>query len=795
MSAVVAVQPTAIAADKSTGERGGELKAGGHSATIRYTEYGIPHITADNYPNLGFGSGWAQAADQVCILANGFVTVRAERSRWFGPDGPSDEDLSSARNNLSSDLYFRGVRDAGTARKLLAAPYPVGPGKDAKAMLHGWVAGYNAWLAQNKIKDPACRGKAWVRPITVNDLATVGHSLTVTGGTGQATDGVIDAAPPTPARSTSTAARPAQPPAAAARAAESLFDRVKKMGSNAVAFNGSTTANGRGLLLGNPHYPWQGARRFWQSQQTIPGELNVAGAALLASPAINIGYNSRVAWSHTVSTGVTVALRRLTLDPTDPTVYLVDGERRRMTKRTVTVEVKGGAPVTRDQWWTPYGPVVTAMGGLQLPWTTAHAYALGDPNAFHLRIWDTALAFGKARDVAGVREGLARTQGLPWLNTIAADSRGGSLYTQSQVLPRITNGLAQRCSTDLGRVLYPRSGLAVLDASRAECGLGKDPDAFQPGIFGPKKMPTLRNAPYATNSNDSPWLAHPDRPLTGYERVFGDIDTARSLRTRGGAEDLSAMARRGGLKVEDAQRLQFANRVPAGDLAAADAARACAALPGGRAVATDGTTVDVSAACPVLRRWDRTVDTASRGALLFERFWSRLVDTVPERDLWKVPFSAADPVRTPHTFNTADPRVARALADTVQELRKTGTAPDAAWGRHHYVERGGSRIPVSGGPDALGIWNMMESDWDAGLGAYPETYHGSSYIQAVSWNSTGCPVARTLLTYGQSSDPGSPHAADQTRLFSKEKWVTPRFCEKEITASPALKVLKVRERR
>ena len=88
------------------------------------------------------------------------------------------------------------------------------------------------------------------------------------------------------------------------------------MGSNAVAFSGATTANGRGLLLGNPHYPWHGGRRFWQVQQTIPGELNVAGAALLGSPTVSIGYNSRVAWSHTVATGVPFDLTRLTLSST-----------------------------------------------------------------------------------------------------------------------------------------------------------------------------------------------------------------------------------------------------------------------------------------------------------------------------------------------------------------------------------------------------------------------------------------------------------------------------------------------
>jgi acyl-homoserine-lactone acylase len=108
------------------------------------------------------------------------------------------------------------------------------------------------------------------------------------------------------------------------------------MGSNAVAFSGATTANGRGLLLGNPHCPWQGGRRCWQSQQTIPGELHVAGGSLLGSATISIGHNAQVAWSHTVATGITLNLHQLTLDPADPTTYLVDGRPERMTGRRVT---------------------------------------------------------------------------------------------------------------------------------------------------------------------------------------------------------------------------------------------------------------------------------------------------------------------------------------------------------------------------------------------------------------------------------------------------------------------------
>ncbi|MYW34936.1 penicillin acylase family protein [Streptomyces sp. SID2119] len=766
---------------------------GGLSATVRYTEYGIPHIVAKDYANLGFGTGWAQAADQVCTLADGFVTVRGERSKFFGPDAAPDFSLSSAAKNLSSDLYFRGVRDSGTVEKLLKVPAPAGPSRDAKESMRGFAAGYNAWLRQNRdrITDPACRGASWVRPVTALDVAVRGFALAVLGGQGRGIDGITAAQPP-------TAAPPAAgvtPEEAAAAARRLLSTRHADMGSNAVAFRGSTTANGRGLLLGNPHYPWDGGRRFWQSQQTIPGELNVAGGSLLGSTTVSIGHNADVAWSHTVATGVTLNLHQLTLDPADPTVYLVDGKPQRMTQRTVTVPVRDAAPVTRTQWWTRYGPVVTSLGAaLPLPWTASTAYALNDPNAVNLRSADTSLGFSKARSTAGIERALHGSQGLPWVNTIAADRSGNSFFSQSQVLPRITDELVARCSTPLGQATYPSAGLAVLDGSKQACALGGDRDAVQPGIFGPGRMPTLKNTPYVENSNDSAWLTNADRPLTGYERVFGTTATQRSIRTRGAIEDVAAMAERGRLRVTDLERQQFANRAPTGDLVAADVAKWCAALPGGTAVGSDGTAVDVSAACPVLRRWDRSVDSDSRGALLFDRFW-RKTAAVPAAELWKVPFDAADPVRTPRGLNTAAPGVGRALADTVTELKAAGIALDAPLGEHQFVVRNGKRVPVGGGTESLGIWNKIEPVWNPAAGGYAGVSAGSSYIQAVGWDNSRCPVARTLLTYSQSSNPNSPHHSDQTRLFSGERWVTSRFCEKDIARSPQLKVVRVHERR
>ncbi|MFI6316189.1 penicillin acylase family protein [Nonomuraea sp. NPDC050556] len=765
------------------------------SATIRYTEYGIPHILAKDYPNLGFGVGWAQATDQVCELANGFVTVQGERSRHFGADGQRDEAMSAASTNLASDLYFRGVRDEGSVEKLLAQPAPAGLSRQAKDLMRGWAAGYNAWLRQNRITDPACRGADWVRPVTELDVARRAYALAVLGGQGRVVDGITAAQPP---GASAQAARTAGADDQARAAREFLSADNTDRGSNAVAFSGSTTANGRGLLLGNPHYPWHGGRRFWQSQTTIPGELNVAGGTLLGFPVIQVGHNARVAWSLTVATGVSFSLYELKLAPSDPTSYLVDGKAEQMTRRTVTVPVRGEdgrmTEVKSTQWWTRYGPVITSLGTLALPWTSSSAYAFNDPNAANLRMVDTVLGYGKARSVDELLDAVDRTQGMPWVNTIAADAEGHSVFTQSQVVPRITDDVTGRCSTPLGQQIYPATGLAVLDGSRGECDLGKDPGAVQPGIFGPSAMPTLKNAPYAVNSNNSAWLANLDRPITGYPRVFGDVNTPRSLRTRGGVADVKAMAERGGLTVDDLLKQQFANRVTAGDLAADDAARACSELPGGTATGSDGKAVEVSQACQVLAGWDRTANTDSKGALLFDRFWRRMIVAVPAAQLWRVPFSKDDPARTPNTLNTGLPAFAQSLADAVGELRASGIALDALLGDHQVVVRNGKRIPVPGGTESLGVWNKTEPVWDDRSGGYTEVAMGTSYLQAVGFDGSRCPVARTLLSFSQSPNPNSPHYSDQTELFSAERTLRGRFCEKDILTSPGLRVEYVYER-
>jgi len=68
-------------------------------------------------------------------------------------------------------------------------------------------------------------------------------------------------------------------------------------------------------------------------QLTIPGKIDVAGAAIINEPYVGIGFNKDVAWTHTVDTAAHMTLFKLTLDPSDPTAYLFDGKREAMIRR------------------------------------------------------------------------------------------------------------------------------------------------------------------------------------------------------------------------------------------------------------------------------------------------------------------------------------------------------------------------------------------------------------------------------------------------------------------------------
>lgn len=129
----------------------------------------------------------------------------------------------------------------------------------------------------------ACRGQPWVRAIDNWDLVRLMRDYA-------ASNGSADLAPALVA---------AQPPAQHASAAEARLKGVswrvarpgtQRTGSNGIALGSEATDNGRGMVLANPHFPWEGVLRMYQLHLRIPGRMDVMGATLPGLPLVGIGF-------------------------------------------------------------------------------------------------------------------------------------------------------------------------------------------------------------------------------------------------------------------------------------------------------------------------------------------------------------------------------------------------------------------------------------------------------------------------------------------------------------------------
>lgn len=717
-----------------------------YEASITRTTYGIPHIAADTWQGVGYGVAYAYAEDNLCLLAEEFATVAGTRSQHFGPEAKAVLGFQEV-DNLSSDVFFRAMIDLPMLRAGAKSQ-----GREALLLAEGYVAGYNRFLKDAGAEGvPAeCRGKAWVQPITLDDVLRLTEKQMLLASSLALASGIANAAPPgkTLARFDQTLPR-----------ADELG-----LGSNGWAFGGDATSDGRGFLIGNPHFPWNGPSRFWQMHVSGPDGYDAMGVGIAGSPIPTLGFNRDVAWTHTVTAARHFTLFALTLDPADPTRYMVDGESVAMTPLTVTVPMPDGKPdVTRTLYSTRHGPVFAAPQS-GVTWSATSAFAMKDANRGNMRAIDTWLRIGQAKSVGDINAAVSETLGIPWVNTIAADRHGDALHADVTAVPNVSAAKIAACSTPISGLFAQLTTL--LDGARAECDWDVAPGTPEPGLMPASDQAATIAREYLTNSNNSYWLSNPRMPHAALSPILGGHASELTLRVRSNFTETEALLAAGKVDRARAKAMVFANKTLAADMALEPLLALCvdAAEP--------------SRGCTALAGWDRRYEASSKGAALFRAFWTKAA-RIP--GLWAVPFDAADPVNTPRDLNTAaiGDRLLAALGDAVDELDATGIALDAEWGSVQQWRAGDQRIAIHGGPGTAGVLNYQDARPAPGGGLVP--VHGTSYIQIVTFDDAG-PVVDAILSYSQSTDPASAHFTDQTSAYSAKAWHRLPFHADDIAA-------------
>ena len=123
-----------------------------YTAEIRRTEYGIPHIMADDWGSLGYGYGYAYGQDRFCVAMAAIVFATSRSAELLGEE----------YGDITADFvlrYLLGTKDEFRER------YLSDPNDEAILLAEGFAAGMNRYLRETGVEnlpggDEGCRDAA-----------------------------------------------------------------------------------------------------------------------------------------------------------------------------------------------------------------------------------------------------------------------------------------------------------------------------------------------------------------------------------------------------------------------------------------------------------------------------------------------------------------------------------------------------------------------------------------------------------------------------------------------------------
>ncbi|MCB0986216.1 MAG: penicillin acylase family protein [Microthrixaceae bacterium] len=811
-----------------------------YEATIRRAGGGVPHISGDSIDDVAFGQGYASGEDRTCDLADQLVKIRGERSKWYGA-GEDDA-------NLNSDIAWRaiGIHQRATEE------WPE-LSEENRAIFEAFTAGWNSHLETVGVDKLTgwCKGQPWVKPIEASDAYAYARAVVLLASSGQLARYIATAQPPaspeattttTPAPTTATSAPSAQNIAPVptggvdlGRFAESIeVAAPEEIGSNGWAIGTDRSTSGGGMLVANPHFPWEGELRFWESHLTVNGKSDIYGVQLSGLPGIGIGFTDDYAWTHTVSAGNRFTAYRLALQPGSPTTYRYGDEWREMTSTTHEIEVKGadGKVATEEHttWASHYGPIIDFPG---FGWTESATISFRDANIDNDEFVEQYFGMLEADTFDDFVDVMTTANGVPLFNTVATSADGRAWYADTSATPNLSAEALAAYETSLATdpivKIAADSRAVLLDGSDPMFEWVDEPGARDPGLVPASRQPRVERSDYVFNANDSFWMPHATALLTGdYSPLHGRQETVRSPRTRENAvtlDDTTAAGPSGADGTFDLDELAAAallNRSFTADELREPVVARCQAVTGPVDVpAMEGTDtapglpaakIDISKACSVLADWDGIYDLDRSGPPLWREFMLKFpaTDVMDQGTgtLWAEPFDPARPVDTPSGLAPApvgapDPVLVN-LARAVQALEVGGFEPGVKLSDVQFTVRNGERIAVHGGTGVDGTTNVVSSsarmasildpvltgrkseqlvansamfrlDGETGT---PIDF-GSSFFMALAFGKDG-PEAKAFLVYGNNENRQDPNFTAATKAFADKKWRTIEFREPDI---------------
>ena len=493
----------------------------------------------------------------------------------------------------------------------------------------------------------------------------------------------------------------------------------KLPGSNQWIVGPSRSNTGAPILAMDVQLPYQAPFQLYEAHLVSDEGLNVNGATFFGLPVIFFGHNDQMAWSMTTNEIDVFDLYEERLDPANERRYFYDEEKKRMSSRRVKIRVRGEQgiqEVERELLYSDHGPIYKSIDN----W----AYAAHTSMEDLVDAIGQLLAMNRAIGLDEFRQALSRLE-LPVFNVMYGDVTGEIFY--------VFNGRCPARSDEF-------------DWQTAVPGWTSESE-WQ-GMTTFSRLPQLQNPPagFLQNCNVAPNLVTVESGLVRDD--FSPFLGWGGFNHRG-QRILNWLLTHRGIGVEQMQQL-----IRDDYLIDAEELKGLVLRAYNRTWATlYDPNSQVGTAIHLLRSWDNRASLESVGALLFST-WKARFD----------PLLAQVPQEKRRDILVQEKIALEALRLAVEHMTITYGRLDVPWKQVHYLMRGEQTFSISGAPPGTTAlhqtWTTENADGKMVITG------GSAFGMVVSLVQ---PVASwSVLAFGNSEDPESPHFSDQAELQSRD---------------------------